>query len=535
MKIRKVVIKNFKKFEEYTLELSEGINVIVGDNEAGKSTILEAINLCLSGYFQGNNMRNELSEELFNKDSVKKYLIKLSNNEKVLPPELFIELYFTSEVSNFKGNGNSLREDTYGIKYIARLKKEYEKEYFDLINRTNDSLTALPIEYYETVLLHFGRDFITHRVVPIKSVLIDSTEYRYQSGGNSHVSRLIKDGLEDSERIELAQAYRKIQDDFRGNESLNEINKKIKEGSGFEKSVTLSVDLPAKNSWERSLNTRYDDIPFNQIGKGDQSLIKTKLALSLERSKNANIILIEEPENHLSYTGLNSLMKLIDDGCKNKQVIITTHSSFVANKLELKNLILIKGLDNFKFNELSESTYSFFKKLPGYETLRLILCNKAVLVEGPSDELIFQKCYMEKHYGKLPIQDKIDVISVKLTFKRFIEVAKEVGQKVCIVTDNDGKYKTKMEGFRGYESENVSIKMDSNDSIPTLEPQFYYANKDNNLNRLETLFGVSEKEEEMLSWMTSNKTEWSLRVFDSKESFDYPDYILQAVDWCDEK
>jgi predicted ATP-dependent endonuclease of OLD family len=36
---------------------------------------------------------------------------------------------------------------------------------------------------------------------------------------------------------------------------------------------------------------------------------------------------------------------------------------------------------------------NILNKLPGYDTLRLILCNKAILVEGPSDELIVQKAY----------------------------------------------------------------------------------------------------------------------------------------------
>ena len=37
------------------------MNIVVGDNEAGKSTILEAVNLALTGYLNGRNIRNELS------------------------------------------------------------------------------------------------------------------------------------------------------------------------------------------------------------------------------------------------------------------------------------------------------------------------------------------------------------------------------------------------------------------------------------------------------------------------------------------
>ena len=44
MNIRKITIKNFKCFKEtFEIDLVDGINIIVGNNEEGKSTILEAI------------------------------------------------------------------------------------------------------------------------------------------------------------------------------------------------------------------------------------------------------------------------------------------------------------------------------------------------------------------------------------------------------------------------------------------------------------------------------------------------------------
>lgn len=54
MYIDKIKIVNFKSFEgEFELKLNKDLNIIVGDNEAGKSTILEAINLVLSGLVGG--------------------------------------------------------------------------------------------------------------------------------------------------------------------------------------------------------------------------------------------------------------------------------------------------------------------------------------------------------------------------------------------------------------------------------------------------------------------------------------------------
>ena len=47
--IERVVIENFKCINgRFTLDFKDGINILVGNNETGKSTILEAIHLALS-------------------------------------------------------------------------------------------------------------------------------------------------------------------------------------------------------------------------------------------------------------------------------------------------------------------------------------------------------------------------------------------------------------------------------------------------------------------------------------------------------
>lgn len=177
-----------------------------------------------------------------------------------------------------------------------------------------------------------------------------------------------------------------------GEESIGNIKHSIKRGSRISnKDVELSVDLSSKNAWENCLMTYLDKIPFNYIGKGEQCIVKTKLALAHKKAKEASIILMEEPENHLSYSKLNELIAAIKEHCKEKQIIISTHSSFVANKLGLKSLILLHDRKTLRLHDLSPSTIDYFEKLSGYDTLRLLLCQKAILVEGDSDELVVQK------------------------------------------------------------------------------------------------------------------------------------------------
>ena len=93
-----------------------------------------------------------------------------------------------------------------------------------------------------------------------------------------------------------------------------------------DKKVEISVELSSKNAWENSLMTYLDDIPFHYIGKGEQCIIKTKLALSHKKAKEANIILLEEPENHLSHVKLNQLISDIKKHSNDKQILISTHS-----------------------------------------------------------------------------------------------------------------------------------------------------------------------------------------------------------------
>lgn len=67
MYIEKVKIHNFKCYKDFEICLEKGMNIIVGDNESGKSTIIEAINLALTGIINGKSIWNEISQYLFNK------------------------------------------------------------------------------------------------------------------------------------------------------------------------------------------------------------------------------------------------------------------------------------------------------------------------------------------------------------------------------------------------------------------------------------------------------------------------------------
>ncbi len=543
MNLSKVVIENYKCFKgKFCLELNKGLNIIVGDNEAGKSTILEAIHLALTGVLNGRYLRNELTQYIFNNDVVDEYVKNISEGRAAVPPYVLIEVYISGDdLPLFEGDGNSEKKKECGISYKISFDDKNKSEYEELVKTKN--IKTIPIEYYDISWTSCARESITARSIPIKSALIDSSNSRYQNGSDIYISRIIRDHLEDKEIVDISQAYRKMKEIFMEEAAIKAINAKIKTATKIsDKDVKLSVDLSSKNAWESSLMTYLDDVPFHNIGKGEQCIIKTNLALDYKKSKEANVILLEEPENHLSHSKMNQLISSIKDNCEGKQIIISTHSSFVANKLGLENLIILNDKKTVRLNDISPDTKEFFEKLSGYDTLRLILCTKAILVEGDSDELVVQKAFKIKNDGKLPIEKGIDVISVGTAFLRFLEVADKIKKPVAVVTDNDGDIDALNKKYENYLAPNAKdyIKICFDEVIDdgalvikgkklnynTLEPKILKAN---NLTTLNTILGTTHtSDDDMHKYMKANKTECALKIFETTETINYPQYILDS-------
>ncbi|MEK4105585.1 AAA family ATPase [Paenibacillus sp. FSL R10-2791] len=544
MKIKKVKIQNFKSFYgEFVLELSEGMNILVGNNEAGKSTILEAIHLALTGLLNGRQIKNELTQYYFNNTVVSEYLTILEQRQSHELPYILIEIYLSGDsIALLEGNGNSDRAKESGISLKICFDEKYQAEYEQLVSKGD--VKTLPIEYYDLVWSTFAREIITPKSIPLKSALIDSSSNRYQNGSDVYISRIVRDNLEPGDIVDISQAHRKMRDNFMGSESIQAINAKIQETAVLTgKKVELSVELLSKNAWENSLVTYLDDVPFHFVGKGEQCIVKTELALSHRRTREAAVILVEEPENHLSHTKLSQFITKIAEHQHDKQIIISTHSSFVANKLGLGNLILLNDKKAIKLNDLKKDTRGFFQKVAGYDTLRLILCKKAILVEGDSDELVVQKAYMISNEGKLPIQDEIDVISVGTSFLRFLEIAVLLNKPVIVVTDNDGDVEAVKRKYSEYlgdnAKENIKIcfdpTLDEGDLLfgknpfnyNTLEPKLL---KVNELSKFNTIFGTEYAHiDEMHKYMKSHKTECALKIFETAESVVFPEYISEAI------
>mgnify|MGYP005777524607 CR=1 FL=1 len=545
MNIIKVKINNFKTLKNFEFEPYNGMNILVGNNNEGKSTILEAIHLALTGFYRGIYIRNSFTQDIFNEECVNEYISQININNSTPLPKLNIEIFF-DDAPELLGTNNSEQIDIATINFSIEFDNNYEKEYKTFVEKGN--ITTLPIEYYK-VLWHCSSNDdneMTTRSIPIKSVLIDTSDSNLRNSSDTCISKIIKEKLEEEEIIDISQTYRNVRDQFINSQTIVDINNRLSEEDHLMgNKIQMDVEMLNKNQWEKAIITKINSTPFENVGKGEQSTLKIELSLKNPKAEKAGIILLEEPENHLTYSKLNRLLNDVEKVSGNKQIFITTHSSFVANKLGLKKLILLENQKTMKFNDLSEDTQEFFMKKPGYDTLRFLLCSKAILVEGDAGELIVQRAYKDE-YDKLPIEDEIDVISVGTTFLRFLEIADKLKKETIILTDNDGDISALEGKYDDYIGENskeyikiyydkethkfqgeLKAKNGGDFNYDTLEPCILRANSLKLIN--EILDKNCSSDDELIKYMVANKTDCAIKIFKSEISINYPDYIKKAI------
>lgn len=249
--IKEIYIKNFKIFKEFRLELNEGLNILVGDNEAGKSTLLEAIYLALTGTINGRYLRNDLTPYLFNSEAINEWQKNLQKSGiDHEPPQILIEVIFGGDdIALFEGDGSKSQSGKHqGFFFSVAFNEKYLEEYQALIK--SDDIKTLPVEYYNITWCSFARDTgITPKNIPLKPALIDSSTHRYRSGSDIYISQIIKNHLEKEEEVAISQVYRKLKESFRGEDAVNKINKKIKNVAKIsDRNIEISVDFSSHNA-----------------------------------------------------------------------------------------------------------------------------------------------------------------------------------------------------------------------------------------------------------------------------------------------
>lgn len=194
------------------------------------------------------------------------------------------------------------------------------------------------------------------------------------------------------------------------------------------------TDLDIENSIISGTKLNYsshdniEELPGTHNGLGYKNLIKISLILqdylrSLKQSHlRIPLLFIEEPEAHMHPQLQATFIEYIESFLKSEdnkvpiQIIITTHSSHIANTVPFSqiryfkkgsNNVVCKNLDTFKVkNEDSPENRATIEFLQQYIKLShcdLYFCNKAILVEGTSERLLIKdmitKCFDLDMYG----------------------------------------------------------------------------------------------------------------------------------------
>lgn len=428
MKLKKITLKNFRGYSYIEVPFDPNFNVLIEKNDAGKSTILEALEI----FFNNNAVKLEIQDLnvwntekkiaiglTFEIDKNKGYVID-SYKETKLADEYLLNSDGDLEILKVWDCSKNLTAKSLNTYIVA----DYWNEFTDkpLVTLTLQQLKKIVKDKDLGDLVDDERTASGHRMAIYKSeenkdkritnIPVDKADAKaiwnslsaelpffalFQSDRqNKDTDKEVQDPL----KLITKQAISEKEEDLL--KVVEEIKAKAKEKG--QKTIdklkemdpdvakTLSPNVTNRN-WESLFSFSFsgdEGIPLNKRGSGVRRLILLNYfraeAEDLTRNTKGVIYAIEEPETsqHPNYQIMliNSLIELSQ--AENKQVIITTHSPEIAKISSSHNLILIsKDKDNKHSIIANEDS----KLTSIKETLGILpyLTKLVICVEGPHD------------------------------------------------------------------------------------------------------------------------------------------------------
>lgn len=150
MILKKLHISNFKMFEDIDFEFKPGFNLILGDNGVGKTTILEAITVAVSGFLAG--MEDVNTRNIY-KDDVHYQIVKDNNG---IPNKIYkghVEIGSTINYEGVDYTWSRMKKTVSSSSRTAINPREILKVSRDLINSTEH--TVLPLISYQSASRHW--------------------------------------------------------------------------------------------------------------------------------------------------------------------------------------------------------------------------------------------------------------------------------------------------------------------------------------------------------------------------------------------
>lgn len=516
--ITKIKLQNFKRFQSLSLRVNENLNVFVGDNESGKSTILDAVNITLSG--KRKKIETLDLEALFNYDVIKTFLTTERKYEEL--PILFIELYFNEQNNpDLNGINNSDNIECDGVRFECGPNDGLSKEIKEILT---NPIPIFPFEFYEINYSTFSGDIYSGYKNYLKHLSIDHSQIGNEYALREYIKSMYNNSIEKNEKPKHFNEYRKYKNNY-ARDVLSDLNSK-------NDNYSFAIRNNSKANLETDLTIIDCEIDIENKGKGRQCFVKTDFALN-RSGDNIDVILIEEPENHLSHINVNKMIKKIMDS-RNTQLFISTHSNMISARLDLRNAILLNSnsQNTTVLNSISGSTSQYFMKAPNNNILNFILSKKVILVEGDAEYILMEQLYKNITNSELSLND-IHIISVGGTsFKRYLEIAKILKIKTVVIRDNDQDYEKKcVQDFEYYICDHIKIFYVSDNTKYTFEVCLY----DSNNQICDELFSESRRTLSVLQFMLANKAEVAFELLIKKGNIlNVPNYIRDAISWINE-
>ena len=352
MKLQKVYIKNFRGIKELFLDFQGKTNLLIGENDCCKTTILEAVDLCFNGKLE--------QEDLYN--------LNLSADNNCIVVCIFDEniKQDAGEGENFNAivhkthieNGNTkISQDKY-LFYISS--NEDLNDYInndERLTKISNATKKTPAVKQKSIIYYMPTIDLDD---PSKSSADKNVFEKVFENLNNNEE--IKKILEDYDEKAKQQTKEIFANDNNGIAKILEEIFKIKD-IDYEYSGSSSLK-PAINIVRKYGDKHSKDL--SNIGSGVRKIIKFIARLKFD-GQQKSIFLIDEPEQNLHPKFQNLLIDFLKDA--EIQCIFTSHSpTFVKHCMNDKNcevLICEKDGEKVKINNMKdkiEKDYKFLEK-----------------------------------------------------------------------------------------------------------------------------------------------------------------------------
>lgn len=367
MFIKEIKIKNFRLFPADTwFEINTfnvpnekdegtGINLFVGENGLGKTTLLDALALPLLSYKAENFTLDDFN------DPNKETLIEIFSEHDFEFAGIFPKTKYKAKGFSFEAKLRSRGAKTYlsstvvnDQKYIkADNQKNPKEESPDL--RTNVNNPFIGNRFNENDILFLDRN----RIYQIRSGMYSATRF----------DRLMEDFnyqyiKKENNPFDINNQLQSISDDME-NSFLNKAIDKFQEISGIELSVCfLNNWKPYEKAFFSMLKENKQQIPLERLGAGYEMIFSLLYSFFLSKQSNKQlIILIDEPELHLHPKLQGDFVKVLLEFSKSAQIFLTTHSpllvkQFLYNK-KISPHCLVKESEQVKEVGMKDSVLKY--------------------------------------------------------------------------------------------------------------------------------------------------------------------------------